>query len=173
MKLTRVAPFPREGILRVVIETPKGKRNKLDFDPDLNAFVLAKTLPYGMVFPYDFGFIPRTRGEDGDPLDVLVLMSESTAPGCIVDCRLIGVIEATQKEKGAKAIRNDRYIAATENGSEFEHVHKPADLPAKMLPQLQEFFTNYNRLEGKIFRCLNVAGPKAAWSAVRSAKAKR
>lgn len=82
------------GTLQVIIETPRGSRNKYNFDPDQKIFTLKKVLPAGMVFPYDFGFIPDTRGGDGDPLDVLVLMDEPAVPGCLVPIRLIGVIEA-------------------------------------------------------------------------------
>ncbi|MDB6169052.1 MAG: hypothetical protein JWM88_1916 [Verrucomicrobia bacterium] len=154
----------------MVIETPKGSRNKLDYDPRLGAFRLAKTLPEGMVFPYDFGFVPLTRGEDGDPLDALVLMAESTVPGCVVDCRLIGMIEATQKERGKKPVGNDRYIAiSSEAACEFSDIERPDDLPAQMLDQLEKFFVNYNDLEGKVFRCLGTHGPKRALKTLKSA----
>jgi inorganic pyrophosphatase len=84
----------------VVIETPKGSPNKLVFEPRRGAFVLKGVLPAGAVFPFDFGFVPSTRAEDGDPLDVLVLMDAAVFPGCIVPSRLIGVIEAEQTEAG-------------------------------------------------------------------------
>src|SRR3954468_8353415 len=112
MNLSNLSPFPEKGVLRAVIETPKGSRNKFDYDPKEKVFSLAKVLPQGLVFPYDFGFIPQTKGEDGDPLDVLVLLSEPVPAGCVVDCRLIGAILATQRENHGKPIRNDRFIAA-------------------------------------------------------------
>jgi inorganic pyrophosphatase len=84
--------------LRVVIETPKGSRNKYAFNPDLGVFELRKVLPAGMVFPYDFGFVPRTRAGDGDPLDVLVLMDEPAFPGCVLGCRLVGVIRGRSRK---------------------------------------------------------------------------
>src|ERR1700757_4685700 len=75
--LSETATFDeRTGELRVVIETPKGSRNKYDYDPDCDCLELATVLPEGMSFPYDFGFVPSTLGEDGEPLDVLVLMDE-------------------------------------------------------------------------------------------------
>jgi len=80
-------------MLRVVVETPKGSRNKFAFDPDQHLFQLKKVLPTGMAFPYDFGFVPSTKAEDGDPIDVLVLMDEPAFPGCVLNCRPIGVIE--------------------------------------------------------------------------------
>ena len=96
-----------EGVIHVIIETEKGSRNKFSFDEDLNVFRLKKVLPEGMSFPYDFGFIPSTRAEDGDPLDVLVLlMDEPGCTGCLVECRVIGAICGEQSENGKK-IRND------------------------------------------------------------------
>src|SRR2546421_8143176 len=101
-------------ILRVVVETPKGSRNKFAFDPDQHLFKLKKVLPTGMAFPYDFGFVPSTEAEDGDPIDVLVLMDEPAFPGCVLKCRPIGVIEGQEsdkKKKKKKKERNDRIIA--------------------------------------------------------------
>ena len=97
----RLKPFSVDDkkMLRVVIETPKGSRNKFAFNPDERAFELKKVLPSGMTFPYDFGFVPSTKADDGDPVDVLVLMDEPAFPGCLLTCRVIGVIEGEQGEK--------------------------------------------------------------------------
>src|SRR5436305_106868 len=109
MNFINLPPLVKHGLVRVIVETPKGSRNKLSYDPELKLFGLKKTLPQGMVFPFDFGFIPRTKGEDGDPLDVLVLMPESSPPGTAVTCRIIGLIEGRQLDgKGEKGKRNDR-----------------------------------------------------------------
>src|ERR1700674_291286 len=88
--------------IQVIIETPKGSRNKYAFDPEQKVFQLKKVLPAGMAFPYDFGFIPRTKGGDGDPVDVLVLMDEPAFPGVVVKCRLVGIIEGEQYERKHK-----------------------------------------------------------------------
>ena len=83
--LSETATFDeRTGELRVVIETPKGSRNKYDYDPDCDCLELATVLPEGMSFPYDFGFVPSTLGEDGDPLDILILMDAPVVPGCVI-----------------------------------------------------------------------------------------
>ena len=71
-----------KSLVRVIIETPKGCRNKYKFDPEMGTFKLSKVLPEGMVFPYDFGYIPDTHAEDGDPIDVLLLMDQPAFPGC-------------------------------------------------------------------------------------------
>src|SRR3954471_16256538 len=116
-------------IAEVIIETPRGKRNKYVFNPEKKLFELKKILPAGAVFPFDFGFIPSTLGEDGDPLDVLVIMDEPAFPGCLVRARLIGNIQATQKGSNAnRAIRNDRLIAMAEKNLTHCKVNSLADL---------------------------------------------
>src|SRR4051795_3890858 len=113
-RIDRIMPYEeRKRRWRVVIETPKGSRNKYRFDEELGLFVLGGVLPEGMSFPYDFGYLPATLGEDGDPLDVLLLMDEPAFCGCIVPSRLIGVIEAKQAEKNHKPRRNDRLLAVS------------------------------------------------------------
>src|SRR5438046_10317631 len=109
--LRKLKPFDRKsGHLNVVIDTPKGCRNKYAFDLELNAYKLKSVLPHGTVFPFDFGSIPGTVADDGDPLDALVLMDEPAFCGCLIESRLIGVIEAEQSEDG-KTERNDRLLA--------------------------------------------------------------
>jgi inorganic pyrophosphatase len=100
----------REREITVFIESSKASRNKYKFDKDSGGIKLSKLLPEGMVFPFDFGFVSGTKGEDGDPLDVLVLNDKPSFPGCQMDCRLIGVLKANHTEKG-KRRRNDRIIA--------------------------------------------------------------
>jgi len=109
MKLLRkLKPFDRKsGHLNVVIDTPKGCRNKYAFDFELNAYKLKTVLPHGVVFPFDFGSIPGTIAADGDPVDILVLMDEPAFVGCLVEARVLGVIEADQTEDG-KTERDDR-----------------------------------------------------------------
>src|ERR1041384_5805069 len=109
--LSKLKPFDRESTnLNVVIDTPKGCRNKYAFDFDINAYKLKTVLPHGAVFLFDFGSIPGTVAQDGDPLDVLVLMDEPVFIGCLIETRLLGVIEAEQTY-GSKIERNDRLIA--------------------------------------------------------------
>ena len=170
MNLIGIKPFVNKNEIRIVIETPQGSRNKIGYDPELKAFRLHKTLPEGMVFPYHFGFIPQTQGEDGDPLDALVLMPEPLAPGCLVDGRLIGVIRGKQKEGKEKPVRNDRFIVVSSTACEYDDIKAPGDLPKSMVVQLSEFFTTYNMLEGRTFKLLGVEGPKAALKLIKAAK---
>src|SRR5690242_14418380 len=88
-----LSPWTDDDHLCVVAETPKGSRNKYAYDDEHGIFRLRKVLPAGMSFPYEFGFVPATLAADGDPIDVLVLMDQPAFPGCVLSCRLIGVIE--------------------------------------------------------------------------------
>ncbi len=81
----------KHATCRAIIETPKGCRNKFDYDQDTGLFKLGGLLPEGMMFPFDFGFIPSTLAPDGDPVDILVLMDAPAHVGCLLDVRVIGV----------------------------------------------------------------------------------
>src|SRR5215217_4237747 len=114
MRTDKIPPF-ENNLLNIIIETPKGAQNKYTYDPLMEIFKLKKVLPMGTVFPFDFGFIPNTVGEDGDPLDVLIIMDEPAYPGCLVRCRLLGVLKAKQKEQQKPSVRNDRFIAVADS----------------------------------------------------------
>lgn len=146
-------------VLNAVIETPKGCRSKFDYDPELGLFKLGQVLPAGAVFPFDFGFVPGTLGEDGDPLDVLVLMDESAFPGCLVPARLIGAIKAEQTEEG-RTFRNDRLIAVAEGSHRHRDVTSLQQVGLVLVEEIEHFFVSYNQMRGKIFRpqgCLDAA----------------
>jgi inorganic pyrophosphatase len=154
-------------LLRVVIETPKGSRNKFAFNAQQHVFELKKVLPAGMTFPYDFGFIPSTLAEDGDPVDVLVLMDEPAFPGCVLSCRPVGVIEGEQKDKKGKE-RNDRIIAVEKDAHTFTDVKTIDDMGKKFEQELEEFFVNYHKLSGKEYRVLAMKGPDQARKLVKN-----
>jgi inorganic pyrophosphatase len=160
---TRLAPHGSNGGdgLQVIIETPKGSRNKYAFDPEQRIFELKKVLPAGMAFPYDFGFVPSTLADDGDPVDVLVLMDEPAFPGCLVKCRPIGIIEGEQGKK-KKWERNDRIVAVEQDNHSYAHVQHVNDLGKEFVEELEEFFVNYHELSGKKYRILDVRGPREA-----------
>ena len=146
----KLEPFEKDE-LNVVIETPKGSRNKYAYDARLGLFVMKGVLAVGHSFPFDFGFIPKTKGGDGDPLDVLILMDEPAFVGCLIRARLVGVIEAEQTEKDGKVERNDRLIAVASNS----HVHKDIkslnDLNETLIDEIEHFFVSYNEAKGKKF----------------------
>ena len=147
--------------INVVIETPKGSRNKFAFDETRKIFQLKKVLPVGMAFPYDFGFAPSTKAEDGDPTDVLVLMDEPAFPGCLLHCRVIGIIEGKEGRKKDK-VRNDRIVAVEQGNHSFAEVDHIRDLGKKFMRELEQFFVDYHALSGKKYRILNVKGPTKA-----------
>jgi inorganic pyrophosphatase len=160
---TILKPFNKqdESSIRVVIETPKGCRNKYAFDPELRSFKLSRVLPDGMVFPYDFGFVPSTLAEDGDPVDVLLLMDAPVFPGCVIDSRLIGVIEGEQIEDGKKE-RNDRLLAVANHSHAHSNLKDISDMNQKLLRELGEFFVNYHRQDQVKYKFLGTRGPKEA-----------
>ena len=160
--LSKLPPFDSERTnLHVVIDTPKGSRNKFGWDEKRELFELKGVLPAGAVFPFDFGYIPNTCGGDGDPLDVLLLMDEPAFPGCLVSARLLGVIEAEQTEKG-KTRRNDRLIAVAAISRTHGHLQSIADLNAKIVDEIEHFFVSYNAAKKKKIEPLGRFGPERA-----------
>ena len=156
--------------VEVVIETPAGSRNKYLYDEERGMFRLHKLLPLGTTFPFDFGFVPETLAEDGDPVDVLVLSDEPLFPGCVVPVRLLGVIEAEQKERRGKPIRNDRLIGVPETKKIRPTARTLTDLPDGVLGQLEHFFVAYNRAERRTFTPLARRGPEVALRLLEAAR---
>jgi inorganic pyrophosphatase len=147
---------------RAVIETPKGRRSKFDYDPQTGLFELAGLLPEGMSFPMDFGFIPSTLAEDGDPTDVLVLADEPSPVGCLAEVRLIGVIEGEQTQDG-DTVRNDRLLAIATTSRLYARIRSVEDLGSDFVDHLAQFWVNYNDLKpGRTFKVLGVQGPEQA-----------
>lgn len=160
--LAKLPPFDRKlNALHVVIDTPKGSRNKFAYDKKRAAYLLKGVLPAGAVFPFDFGSIPGTRGEDGDPLDALVLMEEPAFVGCLVEARLLGVIKGEQTEKG-ETERNDRLIAVAAKSKIHEGLNSLSDLDPKLVDEIEHFFVSYNAIRGKKFKPIGREGPKRA-----------
>ncbi len=152
--LKRLPPFDsKSGTLNVVIDTPKGCRSKFAFDMKRKAYVLKSVLPQGALFPFDFGSIPGTVADDGDPLDALVLMDEPAFCGCLIESRLVGVIEAVAAKSPTHA-----------------EVKSLSDLSPALLKEIEHFFISYNQERGKKFRPIGRHGPKRAALLVRKQK---
>lgn len=168
---TNLQPWDKNDkeLFTVVIETPKGSRNKYAFDADERVFRLKKVLPAGMAFPYDFGFVPRTLADDGDPIDVLVLMDEPAFPGCVLQCRPIGIIEGEQNSKKGKE-RNDRIVAVQEDAHSWEDVKTLDDLGKQFCLELEEFFVNYHQLTGEKYKIIGRKGPAAVRKTIKAGK---
>lgn len=171
---SKLPPFDLEsGDLHVVIDTPKGSRNKSGWNEELELFELKGVLPAGAVFPCDFGFIPNTRGEDGDALDVLILMDEPAFAGCLVHLRLLGVIEAEQTEKDGKVERNDRLIAVASTSRTHAHLQSLNDISVKIVDEIEHFFVSYNAAKGKKFKPLGRCNPERARELVQQSQTPR
>jgi inorganic pyrophosphatase len=149
------------GHVNAIIDTPKGSRNKFEYDQKLGIFKLGGALPLGTVFPFDFGYIPSTRAGDGDPLDILILMDDPAFTGCLVPAMLIGVIEAEQTE-GQETTRNDRLIAVAADSRNHSHVRFLGDLNDNLVHEIERFFISYNETKGKKFEILGRFGPERA-----------
>jgi len=151
----------RSCVCRAIIETPKGSRNKFNHDPETNLFKLGGLLPAGMMFPFDFGFLPSTLGQDGDPLDIMVLMDAPAHVGCLIEVRIIGIINAEQTESG-KTEENDRILGVTSHSWEYRHLTSITGVNQTVLDQVGEFFISYNKQRGKQFRITGTGGPNKA-----------
>jgi inorganic pyrophosphatase len=156
--------------LEVIIETPRGSRNKYKYEASSKMYKLSKVMPEGMVFPYDFGYVPATKAADGDPLDVLVLTDEPLFPGCLIDCKVIGAIEAEQEEKGVKH-RNDRLIAVATQSLLYSEIDTLDELNAVVLKQIKDFFVNYQRVRDITVTILGEHGPERAAQILRKSAA--
>lgn len=153
----------------VIIETSKGSTEKYSYDEQHKCFKLKKLLPAGMSFPYDFGFIPGTKGEDGDPLDVIVISEFKAFAGCMMDVRIIGVMQAEQAGK-EETVRNDRYLAVPALTTTFTDIMDASDLPKQKITELENFFVNYNKAEGKKFKPLGIVKSSKAMKLLKQAQ---
>ena len=151
----------------VVVETPRGNHNKYKYDEKTGRMKLSKVMPEGMMFPYDFGYFPETKTEDGDPLDVL--SDEGTFPGCQIDCRLIGVIKAEQTQEG-KQSRNDRLIAVAEASVLYSGVRELSDLEPAVLKQIEAFFVNYQKVRDIRYKITAREGLQSAGEVLEGAR---
>jgi inorganic pyrophosphatase len=148
--------------LLVVVDTPKGSHQKYAFSDALGSFELRRILPLGMAFPYDFGFVPSTLADDGDPLDILLLLDDPSPIGCIVRTRPIGVIEARQRARGSAWTRNDRLVAVAVADKTRSDIRTLSDLSPGLLAGVEDFFRAYNALDDKTFETIGRGGPEDA-----------
>src|ERR1041384_3924862 len=164
--LNRLAAFAEKDIVHVIIDTPKGSRNKFKYDEELGLFKLSGVLPAGAGFPFAFRFVPSTLCGDGGALDVLVLMDEPAFVGCLVEVRLIGVIEAEQTED-EETTRNDRLIGVADQAKDHKGIWRLTQLNDHLVAEIEHFFVSYNKIKGKVFEPLGRHGPKRAQALVK------
>jgi inorganic pyrophosphatase len=158
LNLLKLPTWADDDHVFAVIETPRGSTCKLDLDPDLGVFTLAKPLMAGLSYPYDWGFIPSTKAEDGDPVDVLVIHEAQTYPGVVLRCRPVGILEVEQESKGERE-RNDRVFAVPDRSPLETKLKDIRDLPARAHDELEKFFLATNALEDKKLNFLGWRGP--------------
>jgi inorganic pyrophosphatase len=154
--------------ITVVVETPKGSAEKYAYDGGTGFFLMKKILPSGMVFPYDFGFIAGTKGEDGDPLDIIVFSEFHSFPGVSMKCRILGAIKARQGRRGKKKTENDRYIGIPVVSVVYRDLTNWKKVPLKLIEELEDFFSNYNKVEKKVFKVLGFVNAKKALKRIKS-----
>ena len=153
-----------------IVETPRGSTVKYDYDTASGLFKLKKELPAGMIFPHDFGFIPHTMGQDGDPLDIIIISEFASFPGCLVECKIIGSMQARQKEKkkSKTAIENDRFLAVPVVSRLFKDTNNIEELPDHVMKELEAFFIQYNQMEGRSFQITGTSGPGASFKLIKA-----
>ncbi len=131
-------------IVKVVVETPMGSRNKYEYDKKYNSMKLDRILYSPVHYPGDYGFIPRTYGEDGDPLDVMVLVTEPTYPGIIMRARPVALLRMVDEN-----VYDDKIICVPLNDPRNKKIRDKKDLPPHVLEEIEHFFNVYKHLEGK------------------------
>lgn len=160
--------FADNGDVHVVVETPRGSRAKLSFDPKLETFTLAKSLLTGLTYPHDWGFIPSTKADDGDPIDVMLIHDAATFPGLVVTSKVIGILLIEQTSKG-NTERNDRIFAVPRRSHSELALNDVRDLSKPILLELEKFFSATDELESKSLQIIGWKGPDAAARALKKA----
>ncbi len=150
--LLRLPPRSEDGDVHVVVESPAGATVKLKYDPKLHVFMVSRPLVLGLRYPHDWGFVPGTRADDGDPLDALVIGDTPTYPGVVHVTRPIAVLRVTQRKKHGQPgerERNDRIIAVSTKAFRDDTIRDLADLPKRVRDELSELFAMLVGLEQK------------------------
>jgi len=166
--LIKLPPFSDDGDVRAVIETPRGSRAKFNYDPELQTFTLSKSLLVGLTYPHDWGFVPSTKADDGDPLDIMVIHDAATVPGLVLTCRLLGLLQIKQKSRNKKE-RNDRLFAVPRRSHAERGLRDVNDLSKPIQEELEKFFIATDELEDKELKIIGWKGPKVALKAVKDA----
>ena len=152
-------------LIHVIVEIPSNTRNKYEFDHNLGIYRLDRVLATSLHYPADYGLIPQTLYDDGDPLDVLIIIKEPTFPGCIITARPLGVFRMMDQE-----MADDKILAvanADPNTLEYERLE---DVPEHYLKEVAHFFSHYKDLEGKRVDSLGWESYESALACIRHAQ---
>ena len=162
----KLRPFDDDGNLNMVVETPRGSAVKLKYEPKAKVFIVSRSLVLGLIYPFDWGFIPGTKSEDGDPLDALAVHDSSTYPGVVLPCRALGVVDVSQKgEKGRE--ENPRLIVMPSWHERMGEFEKATGLPKRLREEIEQFFVSATFFTGKDAKIEGWRGPKAALGVVK------
>ena len=148
-------------VIYAVIEIPKGSRNKYEYDKDMEAFALDRVLYSPFFYPAEYGIIPKTLYDDGDPMDILVLMNQPTFPGCVIETRPIGIMRMI--DSGDK---DDKILGVPVNDPMFKDVNDIGDIPGHLLDEIAHFFKEYKYLEGKTTEVIGWENAQKAFEAI-------
>lgn len=154
-------------VVRMIVEIPKNSTNKYEFDKALGVFRLDRTLYSPMHYPGDYGFVPGTKAEDGDPMDVLVMCDDPSFTGCLIEVRPVGLLDMSD-ENGT----DEKVLAVPESNPRYEQVHTVDQLRPHVLREIEHFFTIYKELEGKKTELRGWQGPKEAREAILESRAR-
>ena len=152
-------------IVEAFIEIPKGSSNKYEYDLERKVFVLDRALFSPMYYPADYGFVPYTLAEDGDPLDIMVIMSNPTFPGCLIESRVIGMF-LMEDEKG----KDEKIISVPVSDPRYEDIQTIENMGAHLKKEFEHFFSEYKQLEGKEVHVKGWAGVEEALKAIETSK---
>ncbi len=149
MDLSRIPAQPEPGVINVLIEIPAGSKNKYEFDKDMGAMILDRVLFASVHYPYDYGFVPNTLADDGDPLDGMVIMDQPTFPGCVIASRPIGMLEMIDGGD-----RDEKILCVPTEDPRYAKVESLSDIASHRLDEIAEFFRTYKNLEKKVTEIL-------------------
>jgi inorganic pyrophosphatase len=172
LDFTQLPTYGKRGSVHVVVESPRGSTVKLKFEPKLGVFTVSRPLVLGLRYPYDWGFIPGTRGADGDPLDALVRWDVSSYPGVLLPCRALGVLKVEQKAKRGGRERNDRLLCVPVAAPRDAQIERLQDVSRRELDEISHFFLAVVALANKDARVLGWEGPEAAGRLIAEAMAR-
>ena len=160
--LVDLPAFGPAGVVQVVVESPRGAGIKLKYEPRLGTFTVARALPLGLAYPFDWGFVPGTLGADQDPIDALVVHDLGTYPGVVLPCRILGVVELSQRDGRGKRQRNDRIITMPVWHDRLGEFERATDLPARLRKEIEQFFLDTTFFTGKKPKIIGWKSPQKA-----------
>jgi inorganic pyrophosphatase len=166
--------FRKDGFLNVIVESPRGSALKLKHDNASGRIELSRPLPLGLVYPCDWGIVPGTRGDDGDPLDAMVYWDGASYPGMALGCRVLGVLNVQQRNASTRRVeRNDRFFVAPVSAPRQAGIESVLSLSPRIRSELELFFLHAVAFEDKALRILGWQGPDEALRAIRKQLVRR